>query len=354
MGEKPRKKREESTEKTGEKTRKRIECKEERKRKIIVMKDSKMKNSRINDNKIRNSGLLFLTAFIWGMAFVSQSKGMDYMGPLTFNGTRAIIGSFVLLIYILITRYLGKEKAKSIDWKITLQAGLWCGVALTVASTLQQFGIKYTTVGKAGFITTLYIIFVPMAGILFKRRVAPIVWVSAVMAAVGMYLLCMTESLYLGTGDIMVFLCAVVFAAHIMIVDYYSPKTDGVIISCIQFAVCGVVCGLGALIWEQPTISQLSGGMGSLLYAGVLSCGVAYTLQIVGQKGVNPTVAALIMSLESVVATVAGWVAYKIGVLSTDQSLTVRQILGCVIVFVAVILVQLPEEWFCARKRTKL
>lgn len=305
----------------------------------------------MKDNKIRNSGLLFLTAFIWGMAFVSQSKGMDYMGPLTFNGTRALIGSFVLLLYILVARYINREKSKPIDWKITMQAGLWCGLALTVASTFQQFGIKYTTVGKAGFITTLYIILVPMAGILFKRRVAPIVWVSAVIAAIGMYLLCMTESLYLGTGDIMVFLCAIVFAAHIMIVDYYSPKTDGVIVSCIQFAVCGVVCSVSAFIWEQPTISQLSGGMGSLLYAGVLSCGVAYTLQIVGQKGVNPTIAALIMSLESVVATVAGWVAYQIGFLSADQSLTGRQILGCLIVFVAVILVQLPEEWFCRKKK---
>ena len=200
-----------------------------------------------------------------------------------------------------------------------------------------------------GFITTLYIIFVPLAGIFFKRKVSGVVWFAAVMAAVGMYLLCMTESLSLEMGDILVFFCAIVFAAHIMIVDYCAPKTDGVIVSCIQFAVCGVVCGIGALIWGQPTLTQITDGMGTLLYAGVLSCGVAYTLQIVGQKGVNPTIAALIMSLESVVATIAGWVAYKIGFLTTDQSLTGRQIMGCVIVFVAVILVQLPEEWF--RKR---
>ena len=131
-----------------------------------------------------------------------------------------------------------------------------------------------------------------------------------------------------------------------MIVDYYSPKTDGVIVSCIQFAVCGVICGIGSLIWGEPTIAQISDGMGALLYAGVLSCGVAYTLQIVGQKGVNPTVAALILSMESVVATVSGWVAYKIGFLKTDQSLTGRQIAGCIIVFAAVILVQLPSNWF--------
>ena len=304
-------------------------------------------------NTTRNSLLLFLTACIWGMAFVSQSKGMDYMHPFTFNGVRALIGALVLLIYIAATGRLSGEKVKNTDWKLTLRAGLWCGLALTVASTLQQFGIKYTTVGKAGFITTLYIIFVPLAGVFVKKRVAPVVWFAAVMAAVGMYLLCMTESLVLGTGDVLVFLCAVVFAAHIMVVDYYSPKTDGVIVSCIQFAVCGVVCGIGALIWGQPTMAQLGDGIGTLLYAGVLSCGVAYTLQIVGQKGVNPTIAALIMSLESVVATVSGWIAYKIGFLSTDQSLTARQIAGCVIVFTAVVLVQLPEEWFRIRKKTK-
>lgn len=295
----------------------------------------------MKEHKIRNSGLLFLTAFIWGMAFVSQSKGMDYMGPLTFNGVRSWIGAGVLLIYILIGRSRG-EKKEPIDWKITLLAGVCCGVALTVASTFQQFGIQYTTIGKAGFITTLYIIFVPMAGIFFRKKVAAVVWVAAVMAAFGMYLLCMTESLVLGMGDLMVFLCAVCFAGHIMIVDYFAPKTNGVIISCIQFAVCGLLSGIGALIWENPTLGQLHGGIGSLLYAGVLSCGVGYTLQIVGQKGVNPTVAALIMSLESVVATVAGWAAYKIGFLNTDQTLTGRQIMGCVIVFAAVILVQLP------------
>lgn len=300
----------------------------------------------MKNNSLGSSLLLFLTACIWGMAFVSQSKGMDYMHPFTFNGVRALIGSFVLFIYIIITRKVAGGKAKPINWKITIPAGLWCGLALTVASTLQQFGIKYTSVGKAGFITTLYIIFVPLAGIFFKRKVSKMVWIAAFMAAVGMYLLCMTESFSLGSGDIMVFLCAVVFAAHIMVVDYYAPKTDGVIISCIQFAVCGVVCGVGALIWGQPTLVQISDGMGTLLYAGVLSCGVAYTLQIVGQKGVNPTIAALIMSLESVVATISGWVAYKIGFLHEDQTLTARQIAGCVMVFAAVVLVQLPKEWF--------
>lgn len=305
-------------------------------------------------NTTRNSLILFLTAAIWGMSFVSQSKGMDYMHPFTFNGVRSLIGAFVLLIYLLVTRGIARRKnprsITPIDWRLTAKAGILCGVALTVASTLQQFGINETSVGKAGFITTLYIIFVPIAGIFFRKRVSALVWFAAAMAAVGMYLLCMTESLRLGRGDLLVFLCAIVFTAHIMIIDYYAPKTEGVIISCIQFAVCGVVCGIGALIWGNPTWNQLQSGMGPLLYAGVLSCGVAYTLQIIGQKGMNPTIAALILSLESVVATIAGYAAYRIGFLTTDQTMTPRQIAGCVLVFAAVLLVQLPKEWFQRKK----
>lgn len=300
---------------------------------------------KMNRKTARNSFLLFLTACIWGMAFVSQSKGMEYMHPFTFNGVRSLIGALVLVLYLLAAGKLS-GKMGAIDWKLHIKAGVLCGLALTVASTLQQFGIKYTTVGKAGFITTLYIIFVPIAGIFFGRKVSVSVWVSAGLAAVGMYLLCMTESFSLNSGDLMVFACAIVFTAHIMIIDHFSEKTDGVIVSCIQFTICGLVCGVCALIWEQPQLSHIKEGMGALLYAGVLSCGVAYTLQIVGQRGVNPTVAALILSLESVVAAIAGWAAYKAGFLKTDQTLTPRQIAGCVIVFLAVVLVQLPREWF--------
>lgn len=296
--------------------------------------------------KTGHSLLLLLAAFIWGMAFVSQSKGMDYMGPLTFNGVRSLIGAFVLAVYLGIRRSTAGKQAEKTDWRLTVKAGVCCGLALTAASTLQQYGIQYTTVGKAGFITTLYIIFVPIAGILFGRRVSGIVWLGAVMAAAGMYLLCMTESLALGKGDLLVFLCALVFTVHILLVDDFSPKTDGVIVSCIQFTVCGILCGTGALIRENPAWSQIQGGMGSLVYAGVLSCGVAYTLQIVGQRGVHPTVAALILSLESVFATVSGWIAYRIGFLTTDQTMTGRQIAGCLLVFAAVVLVQLPEKWF--------
>ena len=296
--------------------------------------------------RIRNSLLLFLTACIWGMAFVSQSKGMEFMGPFTFNGIRSLIGAFSLVVYLAVMCLTKAKDLHRVNWKRTIVAGIWCGVLLTTASTLQQFGIQYTTVGKAGFITTLYIIFVPLAGVFFGRKVGPVVWLGAAMAAVGMYLLCMTGSFRLGLGDTLIFLCAVVFAAHILVIDHLGQGADSVIVSCIQFGVCGVVCSLGALIFERPTVAHIVPGIGALLYAGVLSCGVAYTLQIVGQKDVNPTVAALILSLESVVATVAGWAAGHFGLLKTDQSMTGRQVAGCAIVFAAVILVQLPwEKW---------
>ncbi len=302
-----------------------------------------------------HSMLLLLAALIWGMAFVSQSKGMDYMGPLTFNGVRCLIGAVTLLVFLLLRKRFTTKKridTPEIDWKTTVKAGVFCGLALTFASSLQQFGLAYTTVGKAGFITTLYIIFVPIAGIFFRRKVPGIVWLGAVMAAVGMYLLCMTEGFYLAIGDLYVFACAICFTAHIMLIDQFAPKTDGVIVSCIQFFVCGGICTAGAMIFEQPTFGQMGEGIVALLYAGMLSCGVAYTLQIVGQKGVNPTVASVIMSLESVIATVSGWIAFEIGLLTTDQTLTGRQIAGCAIVFAAVVLVQLPKEAFIRKKKS--
>lgn len=305
---------------------------------------------------VLNNFLLFLAAFIWGVAFVSQSKGMEYMGPFTFNGVRSLIGAIVLVPVILFRYRTPKDQPspwKQVDWKTTLTGGICCGLALMIATTVQQIGIMYTTVGKAGFITALYIIFVPIFGIFIGKKIPGAVWVGAVMAAVGMYLLCIQGSFRIGLGDGLIFICAVVFTIHILIIDHFSPKTDGVMLSCIQFLICGIICTTIALIVEKPDFSQLVNGAVPILYAGVMSCGVAYTLQIVGQKGVNPTIAALILSLESVVSVLAGWFAYKIGFLKDDQTLTGRQLLGCAIVFAAVILVQLPMEEIVGKIRNK-
>lgn len=292
---------------------------------------------RQNRGSIRSSLLLFLAAVIWGVAFVAQSVGMDYMGPATFNGARFLIGSAVLMPVIW---YRGRKKQADSapeDKKKLLTGGLCCGLALCCASLLQQFGIQYTTVGKAGFITTLYIIIVPVLGIFLRKRIKARVWIGAVIAVIGMYLLCMSGSFSLSMGDSLVLGCALVFAVHILVVDYFSPKVDSVKLSCLQFLTSGVICTVLAFLTETPSLESMIAGAVPVLYAGVLSCGVAYTLQVVGQKNVEPTIASLILSLESVVSVLAGWIIL-------GQRLSVKELLGCVLVFAAVILVQLPDK----------
>lgn len=315
----------------------------------------------LDKKKLRSSFILFLTAFIWGVAFVAQSKGSESMGAFTFNGSRSLLGAVVLLPLIAVYAYRDKKNhtKRNGDRKTNVLGGVCCGLALTAASMFQQFGIERTSVGKAGFITTLYIIFVPIAGIFFKKKVPAVAWLGALMATVGMYLLCVTEDFSINPGDALVFVCAVLFTIHILVIDYFSPKADGVIMSCIQFFVCGVICTVLAFVFENPSLSQIMGGGVSILYAGIMSCGVAYTLQIIGQKGLNPTVAALILSLESVVAAVMGYAAYRIGFLKTDQTLTGKQVAGCMIVFTAVILVQLPlkeilQKFHSRKKENKM
>lgn len=295
-------------------------------------------------NNTKNTFLLLLTAFIWGVAFVAQSVGMDYVGPLTFNAVRFIIGAIFLIPCIAFLDKL-KEKenqaaGKNItaapqNKKVLITGGICCGIAIAAASTLQQYGIAYTTVGKAGFITALYIVIVPILGIFLKKKPRLIIWLSVLLALVGLYFLCMTDSLSFSKGDTLVLLCAFVFSLHIMIIDHFSPMVDGVRMSCIQFAVAGILCGIPALIFEHPTFSSLIAAWAPVLYAGILSCGVAYTLQIVAQKNYDPTVASLLLSLESVFSVLAGWVILH-------QSLSPREIFGCVLVFIAIILVQLP------------
>lgn len=290
----------------------------------------------------RGSLLLFLAASVWGIAFVAQSVGMDYMGPFTFNGVRSLIGGTVLLPLIAWRERKRKPQEGQTDpeqrkakRRMTLLGGFCCGLALCAASMLQQLGIQYTSVGKAGFITTLYIVLVPIMGLFFRKKVRRIVWIGAFLAAVGMYFLCINGSFTINRGDALVFCCAVLFSVHILVVDFFSPKVDGVKLSCIQFYVAGIVCTAGALWLETPSWSALLAGIIPLLYAGVMSCGVGYTLQIIGQRDMDPTVASLILSLESVISVLAGWALL-------GQALSARELAGCALVFTAVILVQLP------------
>lgn len=291
---------------------------------------------------LKNSLILLLTATIWGVAFVAQSVGMDYVGGFTFNAVRSIIGSIVLLPVILFldrqkTPAVRTEEEKKSGQKTLLMGGIACGICLCLASNFQQFGIKYTTVGKAGFITACYIVIVPILGLFLKKKCSPYIWGAVVMALIGLYLLCITDGFSIGKGDILVMICAVLFSLHILVIDYFSPKVDGVKMSCIQFLVCGILSGIPALIFENPQISSILAAWQPILYAGVMSCGVAYTLQIVGQKNMNPTVASLILSLESCISVLAGWIIL-------DQRLSTKEILGCVIMFAAIILAQLPQK----------
>lgn len=300
--------------------------------------------------KTKNAILLVVTAFIWGTAFVAQSVGMDYLGPFTFNGVRSLIGGIALLPCIWFLERIngknetgkkdgGENKAKSVPSgrKDLMAGGIACGMMLFGASSLQQIGIQYTTAGKAGFITAFYIVIVPVLGIFLRKKIGWKVWSAVAVALAGLYFLCITERFTIGKGDILIFLCALVFSLHILVIDYFSPKVDGVKMSCIQFFVCGIASLPFMFALETPKIGAMIAGWMPLLYAGVLSCGVAYTLQIIGQKNVNPAVASLILSLESCFSVLAGWVVL-------GERLSVRESVGCVLMFAAIILAQMPEK----------
>lgn len=343
------------------------------------------KNRAVNTskNQLIGSGILLLTAFIWGMAFTAQSSSMDYIGPFTMNCTRSILGGLALLPLIIWQRVKAKggaaaaertseencegaettgvsetagvsEKSAEVSgeaagvsgksvgpWNETVRAtvigGICCGAILAVASSLQQIGICYTSVGKAGFITTLYIVMVPLMGVFWHRKIGGKVWFSVGLAAVGMYLLCMNESFTINPGDAYVFCCAIAFTGHILVIDHFSPKADCVVMSCIQFFTCALLCGAAMFIFEEPAWENIFAAKWAILYAGVLSSGAGYTLQIIGQKHTDPVVASLIMSLESVFAALGGWMIL-------GQTLSGRELLGCAVVFVGIMLVQLPDK----------
>ena len=299
-------------------------------------------NTTKRTDTIKSSLLLLLTAVIWGVAFVAQRVGMDYVGGFTFNAVRFLLGALVLTPVLLVLKRLSpdlplSEETKKAHRKNLIHGSLLCGIFLCLASNFQQFGIKYTTVGKAGFITACYIVLVPIFGIFLHKKCSPFIWAAVFLALAGLYLLCMTDSLSIHKGDILVMICAVLFAFQILAVDHYSPLVSGLELSIGQFIVCAIGSGIPALLFESPRPASVLSAWQPILYAGVFSCGIAYTLQIVGQRNLNPTVASLIMSLESCISAIAGF-------LILGQTLTVREVLGCVIMFAAIILVQIRGE----------
>lgn len=292
--------------------------------------------------------LLTLGAFIWGTAFVAQSMGMDYVGPCAFNGARSFIGSAALLPVIFAADKLRAAKGPgpagdSVNsWSnpVLLKGGALCGLFLTVASLFQQAGLQYTTAGKAGFLTSLYIVIVPVLGIFLGRKGGVKLWLAVALALVGAFLLSVAgEALSIQMGDALELCCALFFSFHILVIDKFSPQVDGIKLSCVQFAVAGLLSTAVAVLFERDSFTWpgLLASWGPLLYTGVLSSGVAYTLQIIAQKRLEPAAASLIMSLESVFAVLSGW-------LILSQPMSFRELLGCGLVFSGVILAQLPGK----------
>ncbi len=289
---------------------------------------------------LKGNLILLLTAFIWGIAFVAQTEGMNYVEPFTFNGIRSVIGGITLLPVVFFTSR--KASVKAASKKDLWVGGIICGILLGVASSLQQIGLcdPGTTAGKGGFITALYIVIVPLFQLFSGKKLNLKTVVAIVVSLCGMYLLCLSDGIgEFAKGDLYVMACAFVFSLHILAIDYYSPKVSGVALSCIQFFVAGFMCMTMMFILETPKISSILSAGVPILYAGVLSCGVAYTLQIIGQKHTTPVLATIIMSLESVFAALGGWVLL-------NERMSSAEILGAVMMFAAIISAQLPKNFF--------
>ena len=283
--------------------------------------------------------LLLLGAMIWGAAFVAQSVGMDYLEPFTFQAARCFLGSVVLLPVIAVVDKKGNALRPATAPARRRQLGYGClvGLILFAACSLQQCGLLYTVPGKSGFLTSLYIILVPILGLAFGRRVKPWIWISVLLALVGLYLLCGSTDFSLGAGEWLTLGCAVAFSFHILLIDKISGRVDGVRLSAMQFFVCGCLSLLCAFLWETPQWENILSCWMPIGYAGIFSCGVGYTFQIIGQRYTEPTVASLLMSLESVFSVLFGWLILR-------STLTPTELVGCLLVFGGVVTSQLPGK----------
>ena len=294
--------------------------------------------------QLRQSFLLLLTAVIWGLAFVAQSVGMDYIGPYTLIAIRFLLGAVALLPLIWWQNRTIRPDAdhirrthdnRAMGGARLIRGGIWCGLTLGAASTLQQLGIAQTTVGKAGFLTAMYIVIVPVYSFFLGRKTKPLLWLCVAVAIVGIYYLSMPAGkITLGRGDALCLACAFVFAVQITLIDHYANLVDGVRLAALQFLTASAMGFVLMLFFEHPEPGAILQAAGSLLYLGIMSSGVAYTLQIVGQRGLNPTIASLIMSLESAIALIAGFFILH-------QTMTLRELFGCALMGAAIVLAQL-------------
>lgn len=297
-------------------------------------------------NNIKGTVILTIGSLIWGLAFVVQNAATDLIAPFAFNSLRSLLGAFVIWLFLFVKSKATKvpifENTKEYK-KSALSGGVICGLFLFLAVNFQQVGLSVYPKGvaaeaRAGFLTALYVIFVPIASVLLKKRIPFLVWVAVIIATVGIYFLCMNESgLHIYLGDVLMILCAVSCTAHILFVDKYCITLGGPQLSFIQFVVCGVLSGIVSIIFEpRTTLDNIYAALPLILYMGIMSSGVAYTLQIVGQKYTEPAIASIPMSFESVFATLGGWIIM-------NSRLNTREIFGCVLMFCAIITAQLPD-----------
>ncbi|NMB27731.1 MAG: DMT family transporter [Tissierellia bacterium] len=292
---------------------------------------------------VKGNLILLLTAIIWGTSFISQKLGMNYIEPFTFGASRFLLGAGALIPIILIFDRLNKKK-KDVEIeehkfsnKDLLRGGVLCGVAVFLGASLQQWGLVYTTAGKAGFITALYVVIVPLFGIFMHKKIDFITWIGVALAIIGLYFLCIQEGFSMQKGDAIVLMGTIFWALQIVIVDVYADKTEGLKLSFVQFVTAGILSVISAFIFETPDISSIIDCLGPILYTAIMVVGVAYTLQIIGQKYTNPTAAAIILSMESVFAVISG-------AIFLDELMSIRELIGCILMFIAVIITQIKPE----------
>lgn len=282
--------------------------------------------------------MLLITAMIWGTAFVAQSKGMEHVQPFTFNAVRTLLGGIVLVPVIASFKHFSGNETAAHSKSATITGGICCGLVLFAASSFQQTGISMTTAGKAGFITALYVIIVPVIELLFGRKIPAVHWICTCAAVAGSYLLCMNDSFSLSKGDLLVLISALFFAVHIIVIDHFNKAgADSAVMSCIQFFTAGLIMLAATFVTESPDIGSIIECRIPILYGGIMSCAVAYTLQIFGQRCTPPALATLLMSLESVFAALSGW-------LLLNETLTHKEFAGCVLVFSSVAAAQLIPQ----------
>ncbi len=292
--------------------------------------------------KFWGSAAMIIATVLWGVAFSAQSRGMDYLQPMLFTALRSIVGVGALCVVIMVIDFFRNKRLSfwgsaenPAEKKELITGGVWCGIILAAASVLQQYGVKYTTAGKTGFLTALYIVIVPVLGIFLKRKTSWLLWAAVIMALSGAYLLCGGID-SVNKGEWFVIACAFVYSLHILVIDRYAPKCDSVRLSCIQFLVAALLTALGALIAKEPCSKELiTSSMPFWVFCGVGSSAAAFTLQIVAQKYLHPVTATLLMSLESVFAVLGGWIFLH-------ELLSPRELFGCFVIFVSVIISQIP------------